>query len=102
MPSVPGTEAAYERALSYFDLITITQGNTVATAQGRIFAETGDPLSDAIQQGRLRAIIRAKGLPFVPARGDLLDAGESHYVISAVDDATRRVFGTVVAYEVTL
>lgn len=102
MPSLSGTEAAYERALSYFDLVTITQGNLVGTARGRIFAETGDPLSDAIHQGRLRAIIYAKDLPFVPARGDLLDVGDSHYVVSEVDDATRRLFGTTVAYQVTL
>ena len=102
MPSVPGTEAAYERALGYFDNVTVTQGASVATARGRIFSETSVGLTDSIEQGRLRAILRARDLPFVPSRGDLLEVGGHLYVISAVDDATRRVGGVTIAYEVQL
>jgi hypothetical protein len=102
MPSVAGTQAAYERALAHFDLVAITQGATTATARGRIYSETSVGLTDSIEQGRLKAILLASDLPFVPARGDLLDAGDIHYVISAVDDATRRVGAVTIAYEVTL
>ena len=102
MPSVTGIEAAYERALAQFDNVTFTQGANVATARGRIFSETSVGLTDSIEQGRLRAILRAKDLPFVPGRGDLLKVGGHLYVISAVDDATRRVGAVTIAYEVTL
>ena len=102
MPSLAGIQSAYARALPYFDEVTITQGATVVTAWARIYNETSAGLTDSIEQGRLKAIILAEGLSIVPARGDLLDVGTSAYVITAVDDATRRVFGTVIAYEVTL
>ena len=102
MPSVTGTEGAYIRALSYFDQITIAHGSAAGTARGRIFAETSDILTDAIEQGRLRAIILAMDLGFVPERGDILSVGGHRYVISSVDDATRRIGGVVIAYQVTL
>jgi hypothetical protein len=103
MPSLNGTRAAYERALGHFDQVTVTHGATVGTARGRIFAETSDILTDAIEQGRMKAIILASDLGFVPERGDSLRVvGGPLYSISAVDDATRRLNGTVVAYQVTL
>jgi hypothetical protein len=102
MPSVAGTQGAYERALGYFDRVTITQGASVASARGRIFSETSVGLTDSIEQGRLRAIILAQDLALVPGRGDLLEVGGHLYVISAVDDATRRVGAVTIAYEVTL
>lgn len=102
MPSLAGTDAAYQRALSYFDRVTITHDSTVVTARARILNETSAGLTDSIEQGRLKAIIYAPEVGFVPARGDLLEVGGSSYVITAVDDATRRLFGTTIAYEVTL
>lgn len=102
MPSLTGTQDAYVRALGYFDQITVTHGAATGTARGRIFAETSDILTDAIEQGRLRAIVLASDLSFVPARGDLLTVGGHPYVISSVDDATRRIGGVVIAYQVTL
>jgi hypothetical protein len=102
MPSVTAIQDAYERALGRFDQVTVTQGVTAETARGRIYSETSAGLTDSIEQGRLKAILLASDLSFVPARGDLLDAGDMHYVISAVDDATRRVGAVTIAYEVTL
>jgi hypothetical protein len=102
MPSLEGTRAAYVRALSCFDTITITHGTTTATARGRIADEASAGLSDSIEQSRLKAIILADDLAFVPARGDVLQVGGSTYVVTAVDDATRRLFGVTIAYEVTL
>jgi hypothetical protein len=102
MPSLEGTRAAYVRGLSCFDQITIVHGATTGTARGRIASETSVGLSDSIEQGRLKAIILADDLAFVPSRGDVLRVGGSSYVVTAVDDATRRLFGVVIAYEVTL
>lgn len=103
MATLAEIQSAYERALARFEVaISIDHGGTVYTATGRIFAETGDPLSDAIQQGRLKAIIRAEGLAIVPERGDFLVVDGTSYTIQAVDNATRRVEGVTVAYEVTL
>jgi hypothetical protein len=102
MPSLEGTRAAYVRSLGYFDRITIEHGAATATARGRIANETSAGLSDSVEQSRLKAIILADDLSFVPSRGDVLTVGGSTYVITAVDDATRRLFGVVIAYEVTL
>jgi hypothetical protein len=102
MPSLAGIQAAYERALERFDRITVTQGATFGTARGRIYNETSVGLTDSIEQGRLKAILLASDLPFVPSRGDLLDAGSMQYVIQSVDDATRRVGAVTIAYEVSL
>lgn len=101
MPSLEGVKSAYVRSLGYFDQVTIV-GSSTGTARARIYSETSAGLSDSIEQGRLKAIILADDLSFRPERGDMLTVGGSSYVITAVDDATRRLFGITIAYEVTL
>jgi hypothetical protein len=103
MPSVTAVADAYRRALAAFEtVITINHDGSTYTARGRIYNETSAGLTDAIEQGRLKAIILKEDLAIVPERGDLLEVAGHAYVVSAVDDATRRVGGLTIAYEVTL
>lgn len=104
MPSLAGTKSAYQRALAWFHDVEITHGNVTATAKGRLYAETADQMSDSIQQARMKAIVEAAGLPFTPARGDILQTNEgaTYHVVQSVDDFTRSLEGEVIAYELTL
>jgi hypothetical protein len=81
-------------------------GDYVVTA--RIMNFEPSDLAGSIQQGKRKAIVLADEVaasgfpaPFLPKQDRLIWNGKT-LVIHAVDDATRRVAGVAVAYELEL
>lgn len=78
------------------------------SVSGWVTGYTPEEFVGALQQGKRRAIILASSVvasefptPILPKQ-DRLIWGDKTVVITSVDDATRRVQGTLVAYELEL
>ena len=100
--------AAYRRQLGAFETVTLTRVGSEATygpVPARLMGYQPTDLVLDVQQGDRKAVllaadVQASGfpLPFV-ADQDRVDWNGSLLVVKAVDDATRRVGGVVIAYE---
>jgi hypothetical protein len=109
-------KAAYLRALASSvgpgEQITLRRGappsNTDYSVHGWVTTYDPEDVVGSIQQGRRKAILLAEDvetsgfpLPILPKQDRLIWAGKT-LVVSAVDDASRRVQGVLIAYELEL
>lgn len=107
------TKAAYARQfLAHGETVMLRRLSGVGAgdyaARARIVNFEPSDLIGSIQQGRRKAIVLAEDiaasgfpLPILPKQDRLIWAGKT-LVIRAVDDATRRVQGVAMAYELEL
>ena len=100
--------ASYRRQLAPFDTVMLSrigQPGAYGPVAARIMGYQPTDLVLDVQQGDRKAVllagdVAASGFPLPFATGqDRLDWNGALLVVKAVDDATRRVAGVTVAYE---
>lgn len=102
--------AALRRQLAaHGEPVTITRGfggespTTVAGIRVRIMDHTSDHLAGGVHQGERKAIVSAEDIAATvlgaPLINDRIGWNGKNLVVKAVDEATRRVAGTVIGYE---
>jgi hypothetical protein len=108
--------AMYARQIAaHGETLTLARGVTTASVRGRIMmAVPGQAterftaqITDTVGQRRPTAVLLAEtldaaGFPVPPARGDTLARGSKKFVVTEVDDMTRRIAGEAVAYQLIL
>jgi len=104
-------QAAYARALGAngpAETATITRGGVSYSVQAWVTEFIPSDLAGAVEQGRRNAIVLASSvaasgfpLPFAVKSDRLVWGGKSNAIVK-VDDATRRVGGVLMAYELDL
>ena len=98
-------QAMYARQLeAHGEAMTLSRGVTTQAVLGRVIraARAGQETTDTIEQRDFSVVFLADGLALTPERGDRLTIGTETFVVEAVDDQTRRIAGTIIAYEVTI
>jgi hypothetical protein len=98
----------YRRQIAaHGETITLRRGATTAIALGRIVQPKPDELIDTLDQTQKVAIVLAEdleaaGFPLPPQKGDVLTASDSDWFVEFVNNVTRKVGSTVIAYDLTV
>lgn len=95
-------KAMYRRQIAaHGETITLRRtGQSDQSVRARVTGYEPEELVGGIQQGDRKVIVLAEDVTgFTPRKGDLVILRGAPLSIQAVDDSTRRVAGTLVAYE---
>lgn len=87
--------------------VTLSRGATAATVTARVTGLSSDELISGIDQRNRKVILlaedlEAEGWPDRPKLNDRLTVRGRTMTVDMVDDDTRRVAGTLIAYELTV